>query len=390
MLAGLVWALALVSLVSAASGQRRERGPRAVAVLEFPAGIEDGSPRLVPLTIFDNGKFYDAAVYKAAPRPMALEDGVVYEAQREGLALGYFTVGSARKTGDVWLAQGAWQRIETEARTASPSAAQPRQPRATSEEPPVLRRPGTSPAQPQSESASSHSRVYNQQEPPDTSEGDPDRPVLKRRPPSGQSSPEAATAPAPPPSAAQAPRVPAAAPQPSVPAKEEALVAVSDATETESHPYSFAWSPEEKDRLTRAMAALAAAEIEQQRHATRGLRRAQVNATPRLLDVQVRALDLDSDNIPELVLTARRPASSDSPETYITLVARADLDREPRKLFSSITDAQHLDAFPRLELVDAVDAEGNGRGELLFRQGSRSGHFYTLYRVGPDSLSKLF
>jgi len=387
--AGLVWALAIVSLVGAASGQRRERGPRAVAVLEFPAGIEGGSPRLVPLTIFDDGKFYDAAVYKAAPRPMALEDGVVYEAQREGVALGYFTVGSARKTGDVWLAQGTWQRIEAEARTASPSVAQARQSRAASEEPPVLRRPGSSPAQPESGSATSRPREYDRQEPPDSSDRDPDRPVLKRRPPSGQSSPEAAPAPALPP-AAQAPRAPAASPRPAAPAKEEALLAVSDATETESHPYNFAWSPEEKDRLTRAMAALAAAEIEQQRHPTKVLRRAPPNATPRLLDVQVRALDLDSDNIPELVLTARRSASSGNPETYITLVARADLDREPRKLFSSITDAQHLDAFPRLELVDAVDAEGNGRGELIFRQVSRSGHFYTLYRVGRDSLSKLF
>jgi len=377
-----------------------------VAVLEFPAGIAGGSPRLVPLTIFDNGKFYDAAIYKAAPRPMALEDGVVYEAQREGVPLGYFTVGGARKTGDVWLAQGAWQRMEAEAKTASPSVAQPQRAGAAGDEPPVLRRPGSphpskptpglpgtqdsSPAQAQSESASSRPREYNQQEPPDSSDRDPDRPVLKRRPPSGQSSPEAAPAPTPPPTAAQAPRVPAASPRPAAPAKEEALVAVSDATQTESRPYSFAWSPEEKDRLTRAMAALAAAEIEHQRQATKGLRRAPPNATPRLLDVQVRALDLDFDNIPELVLTARRPASAGIPETYITLVARVDLDREPRKLFSSITDAQHLDVFPRLELVDAVDAEGNGRGELLFRQVSRSGHFYTLYRAGPDSLSKLF
>jgi len=37
-----------------------------------------------------------------------------------------------------------------------------------------------------------------------------------------------------------------------------------------------------------------------------------------------------------------------------------------------------------------VDADGDGRGELLFRQVSRSGHFYTIYRVGQDSLTQIF
>jgi hypothetical protein len=61
-----------------------------------------------------------------------------------------------------------------------------------------------------------------------------------------------------------------------------------------------------------------------------------------------------------------------------------------RKLFSSVTDSAHLDVFPRLELIDAVDAEGTGRGDLLFRAAGGDTPSYQLYHVGPDSLRKLF
>jgi hypothetical protein len=61
-----------------------------------------------------------------------------------------------------------------------------------------------------------------------------------------------------------------------------------------------------------------------------------------------------------------------------------------RKLFSSVTDSAHLDTAPRLELIDAVDAEGTGHGNLLFRAWTGGNPGYQLYHVGPDSLRKLF
>jgi hypothetical protein len=50
------------------------------------------------------------------------------------------------------------------------------------------------------------------------------------------------------------------------------------------------------------------------------------------------------------------------------LIARTNLEGELRKLFFSQTDSRHLDVSPRMELIDAVDADGDGRGELLFRR----------------------
>ena len=61
-----------------------------------------------------------------------------------------------------------------------------------------------------------------------------------------------------------------------------------------------------------------------------------------------------------------------------------------RKVFAQVTDASRLDATPRLQLIDAVDAEGNGRAELLFKQISDAGHSYVIFQVGRDRLFELF
>jgi hypothetical protein len=60
------------------------------------------------------------------------------------------------------------------------------------------------------------------------------------------------------------------------------------------------------------------------------------------------------------------------------------------KLYAGVTDRFHLDLTPRLELVDAVDADGDGRGELLFRETSDSGSGWVIYRATADKLWKMY
>ena len=74
----------------------------------------------------------------------------------------------------------------------------------------------------------------------------------------------------------------------------------------------------------------------------------------------------------------------------ITLVARQDIYGDMHKVFSNITDAQHLDVLPRYDFIDAVDADGDGRGELLFRKVSDSATAFTIYRVIGNQLWPLF
>src|SRR4051812_871554 len=104
---------AITILSPAAQAQSKKRkGPRAIAVVRWDADSKDKAlPMLVPVAILDDGKFYDASVYKAAPSPMPLLAGTVYEAQDKGEILGYFTIKSQARTKDKqnWIALGLWE-----------------------------------------------------------------------------------------------------------------------------------------------------------------------------------------------------------------------------------------------------------------------------------------
>jgi len=113
----------------------------------------------------------------------------------------------------------------------------------------------------------------------------------------------------------------------------------------------------------------------------------------------MRVFDLANINEPELVLTAtaRMPAgphekdsASPGPQYMVTLVVREDVNSEFHKALANVTDAEHLDVLPRLELIDAVDVDGDGRGELLFREVTDAGIAFVVYRVIGDRLYPLF
>jgi hypothetical protein len=122
---------------------------------------------------------------------------------------------------------------------------------------------------------------------------------------------------------------------------------------------------------------------------------------PILENVQITAYDLWNSNQAIIILSADAhmpgpPAGTAHSEVEtelqysIVLVAYPDIYNNLRKLYSGITDKFHLDMTPRLELVDAVDADGDGRGELLFRQTSDAGNGWVIYRATADKLWKLY
>src|SRR5262249_2829962 len=101
-----------------------------------------------------------------------------------------------------------------------------------------------------------------------------------------------------------------------------------------------------------------------------------------------------------MVLTAEIPGSYLAPGTkttpgkfvsrYITLIARVDFNGIPQRLAVSISDSSRLDVAPRLELIDAVDVDGDGYGELLFRQYSFYEKSFIVYGVGRSTVTKVF
>ncbi len=387
-------AMLLAATAQTPRPKRKAPALRALGVLELTIDSKKpGLGRLVPIYVLDDGKYFDAALYRVRPRPMAVEPGTVYEAERSGEAAGLFTVEQAADSDRTWFAVGAWVPREFE-------VAKPKRPvvvKTGDEEdaPPVLRKPkpGETPAKPAKNAAGGGPAT--QTEAPE--EPDPDRPVLRRaKPKKAEKSPEQELEEFAKSAAAYGREL-------------ERLVAVSDASLPERRPYAFPWQRDEQEQYTQEVTAMAQAELARSlpqpagKAAAGGLpagkaggrsTRAVKSALPALEDVRIRAFDLNYDNNPEIVVMARHtlPASPSVPTRtfFVTVVAGVAIGGELRRLMAVVTDDQRLDSVPRMELIDAVDAEGNGDGEFLFRRVGRTRQSYELFRVGMDKLWTLF
>jgi len=79
-----------------------------------------------------------------------------------------------------------------------------------------------------------------------------------------------------------------------------------------------------------------------------------------------------------------------APQKFVTIVAQPDLYGGVAVLYKSVTDAAHLDQTPRMRLIDAVDAMGDNRGELLFELRGETQRQFAMYRVLRGSAERLF
>jgi hypothetical protein len=192
------------------------------------------------------------------------------------------------------------------------------------------------------------------------------------------------------------------------------VAAISDAGGPDPRPYKFYWKSGEEDDRRAQMIALATDEVQAYANA---LAKNRIPATPPpaapkttakshkappkpvppvLENVQFQTFDVWVNNQPVMILSAEAhfpaaPGASAAPEQYsITLAARTDIYGNLRKLYSGVTDKFHLDVTPRLELIDAIDVDGDGRAELLFRETKDSGSGYVIYRPTGDKLLKMF
>lgn len=264
---------------------------------------------------------------------------------------------------------------------------------------PTMKRTEAPPAAPTASPAPTTASTTSSTATPD----DSDRPVLKRGSEgkqaaslTGPASPKPAT----PSSSGTAPGATAA--------RNRIEVAVSDPNAMQPHPFKWIGKPEYEQRDQEATRQLALQAVRDYAAKHPGLRASSVTD-----DLQVRAFDLDYTNTPLFVLTATVPQSSaptprsrtpkpkavaaqepvpgaPKNEFYVTVVARENYDGTMRKVFTSVTDNTHLDVYPRLELIDVVDADGSGRGELLFRQISDTSRSWVIYRVGVDTMTPLY
>jgi hypothetical protein len=448
-----------------------DKGPRALGLVQLPS---KGKARLIPIAIMMDGKFYDADSYKAAPVPMALDFGIVYEAFQSGVSQGIFTITQPGQLNRTWIAEGTWLTAGEWAKKKTKKYTPP----VIEDEngPPVLhRRKQASDADDKSpdknkdknkdkekdkdaKSADTKSTEAKdadakdkdskdktsggKEQPPnpkakdqaqkdeqksadnssatkdDEQIADPNRPRLRRgRPPDAdtrrdvytkfEALPNPASA-----SVSSDPGKPdgGKAKDPGALAQITTLTAISDAGGPDSRSYIYEVKPEEEAIYRNKMLDLATAQFRAHSKAaavaTPSNRKSSVSKAagksaaklpkPDFDDVILHIFDLSNSNEPVLVLSAKaRPPAAGGGENAaepkeITLIARTNLEGEMQKLFFSQTDSRHLDETPRMELIDAVDADGDGRGELLFRRSSGTGSAYAIYRVTRDRLWPLY
>lgn len=450
----LIVSLAACAQVSAPAGRsKHQKGPRAIAVIRWQADEKlNGHPVLLPVAVLDEGKIFDASIYKTSPEPMALASGVVYEAQHHGVPIGLFTVGNAthgNTENHPWVALGKWKldmfspKEDKNVRQAQILVGDPKaQPGAipdvddselhrkttqvydeagrpvdkpVDDEPPTLsknKKPDTLDRRP---TAVPGTLDKPKETAPSTGQDDPDRPRLKKGPPTP--SPAATTAP-PASTAAKSPSAttasaPADPNRPvlkrgkptgerhetdasDAPIAREVLAnaavtrprvyemaAVSDAdTSAITQDYEFKATLAERQNYLRKMQELVDVELKPKTNEPRSpLRRARPADASRFADLRFELFDIDSNNSPELVLTGTY-VSGPTQRTPFALVARGDYEGNPHKLLFEKND--------RFELIDAVDLDGDGPGEFLFRRVTPSGPVFVIYRVSADGLSEVF
>ena len=437
------------------------KGPRAIGLIQLSP---KGKARLTPIAIMMDGKFYDAASYKAAPFPMALDFGIVYEGFRTGVSQGVFTITQPGQLNHVWIAEGTWLPAGMKAPEKSKKYSTPviedkdappvlhrrsdkadsdsgtdtdkdkdkdkdkkdQQKSATPPPPPTTAPPASPPSAPEAAkapatpetakaSASTSASASASNEPIE----DPNRPRLRRGKPDSTTRREPFATFEPLTDGAPAGTVsPGTAKPDAKTAKDSAaasaqitfIPAISDAGGPDPRPYSYDVKPAEEASYRSKMLALAATQLlSRASTATKEVAPTQKTASahkfsgkpagklpePDFDDVRFRIFDLSNSNQPVLVLSARTRPAAGASESFeepkeITLIARTNLEGELKKLFFSQTDSRHLDVSPRMELIDAVDADGDGRGELLFRRTSDGGSAYAIYRVTSDHLWPLF
>jgi hypothetical protein len=423
--------------------------PLPAATSLVPAGTDiPKSARLIPVSIYYQGAYQDAGVFLSQPTPLALQADTVYDLEKAGDPDGTFTLRSASHQQDMWLGFGVYAP-KPPPKPFKPNVPNVKIAKVEDEEEgdrPVLKRRSTSDSGSASSSGQSGDTRNPTQAPPDSNDpdrpilkrpastapassaptgaDDPDRPKLERKPASGSASePRTSDDYLNPADDPNRPRIRRGAFREKITTLPELLgspenirqtVAVSDAARSEEHPFAHVWNDNaERDRARDAMqklalqqlaawqkanptpaaaktsAAHATATHSATAHSTAAHPHKAVTPSPELSAVQFAAYDLAYQDEPTYVFAAQTTAAG-LDQKFLAVVARPDIYGNLQVVYSAITDGSHLGLTPRYRLVDAVDADGDGRAELLLEARNLDGRRFVLLDVYRGAANKVF
>lgn len=389
---------------------------RATAVLEYTGDLKGTeASRLVPIAVWDGTQYQPGGLYLAQPAPLAVLSGTQYELETDGQPKGFFNIRDAEDIGGLWVGVGAFEApkpLVARSRRTQPSH--------------VYEVGGNDPGKPhfahvppedQSETASSGSGSAGASE----SEGptlhqrtgagsgsqtdvDDGRPTFHRRPASDQATSRQAVDP-------DRPTMEYASPNEGKLDKPDALmgfppgmkqmVAVSDANPTGGQTFSYVWaSPDDEAKMKADLEAVAEQALAPPAAAVKPAvvktahgahRKAQpappAPPQPMLEDVEFRSFGLTFGGGATMVLSAH--TAGDDPN-YVTIIAQPDFYGKPQVLLKQVTSANDLDVIPRMRLIDAVDTEGNSRGNLIFELRGHTYRRFAIYRIAGGQATQVF
>ncbi len=402
----------------------QKNSPRALGVLQQ---LPNGTNRLFPVSIYLDGQFYDARFYYAKPVPMSLYDQTEYIALSDGMPVGKFVVHTAQQIPDsaTWWGIGDWKPSATSdaADNSKPILEKSGSKGSKDDDRPVLKKPGSddkSGSKDQKAGADTKAEagksgptfkpdsdddrpvlrkpadggkpqpqvtdITGVKSHVDPAENDPDRPVLGRKQPVQNDNPVALVAPK---------RGEKGA---------KYLVAISDTAAMNNRPYDYETSSSEKTKWTADLTKMA---MDALRKYAQSQTNSPLAANAKFAETSMKAVDLDYSNAPYLIFTGRVDPTIETPRLtrkkteqvappaqlatfYVTIVARLNSQDQLSQLLATATDSLHLDLNPRLDLIDAVDADGDNRAELLFRKITDTGGSYVLYRMTPFQMTQVF
>jgi hypothetical protein len=193
-----------------------------------------------------------------------------------------------------------------------------------------------------------------------------------------------------------------------LPANLHQMVAVSDAVNRDPHPFTLEWDDEAQHKAilekmqTMARAQLAAygstpatstpaPAVKKTTPTTPRSRRPAASAAPQtpLLDEELKAYTLSYGGAATYIYSANTGGTG-AALRYVTIVAQDDGLGNLKPAIQSVTDAAHFNRTPKMQFVDAVDADASNRASLLFELRSQNARQFALYRVIASHPEQIF
>jgi hypothetical protein len=412
---------------------------RALAVYEYTGSYQKPArSRLVPVAIWDGTQFQPGSLYLANPEPLSVESGTLYELMKDGNGIGQIQVLRPEQTATGWIGLGKYlpNPPSGPVKLKLPPSLTAKS-KFASDKPHFAYKPPADTGV-----ANANPKANNGGPPRGGSSAESGRPTLHQRPePTSGPSTTSSTTPAeegrptlhrsetPTPvlhhrTAAQQLDARTASPYPNrphlgyttktpaptvnlkhdtltgLPPQMQQMAAISDPDGTTDHSYAWEWqSPGDKVAALRKMEILALKSLpplrlQPQAEPPKPIhRKKSVSSAPELKltlsHVHFHAFQLDYGSGPVYVFSAQSGAPGII-TNYITLIAKPDFSGGLITLYKNVTSANLLDYQPRMRLIDAVDATGAGRADLLFDLLTRSTRQFALFRVQGGQAQEIF